>query len=112
MKRIISVLLLCALLCVCLASCGEAAPAKNYTLTQFNVNGVTYSASEINTLGIEGDVSILFSDDHTGSIRFAGQETEFSWDDSFLTSDGERIPYRMEDDKLILDLWGAELTFE
>lgn len=112
MKRILSMLLLCALLCVFLAACGDKEPERSYTLTKFSVNGVEYSASEINTLGIEGDIRIFFSEDHTGSLSFAGQESEFSWDDSYLTSEGERIPYRMEDGKLILDIQDATLIFE
>lgn len=112
MKRMVSLLILCALLCSCLVACGSSEPNDRYTLSQCIVNGVSYSASELKTLGIAEDVSISFSEDHTGTLCFGSQEMEFTWDDSYLTADGESVPYRKEGSKVILEIMDAELIFE
>lgn len=112
MKKALALTLCLCLLLSLLAGCGKEAPRGRYALSSFSMDGVSYSLSELEALGVGTEIYIVFHEDHSGLLHFGSSEMDFTWDGSCLRSEEDEIDYRFEDGKVILNHQDAQLTFE
>lgn len=104
-------LLLCLCLIFALCSCGNGDPQGDYVLQSFTMDDISYSIDQLETMGLDSEVSISFHEDQSGILRFGGKETSFTWDGKNLLSEGDSLPYRFEEGKVILSYQGTEMVF-
>ena len=104
-------LLLCLCLLFSLVACGSDDPEGEYVLLSFTMDGATYTVDQLEALGLDSKVSISFHEDQSGTLHFGGKEMGFTWDSESLQSEGDSLPYRFEDGKIILSYQNTELVF-
>lgn len=104
-------LLLCLCLLLSLVACGSGKPEGEYVLLSFTMDGATYTIDQLETMGLDSKVSIRFQEDQSGTLHFGGKEMRFTWDSENLHSEGDSLPYRFEDGKIILSYQDTELVF-
>ncbi|MBQ4566006.1 MAG: hypothetical protein IJA48_06625 [Oscillospiraceae bacterium] len=112
MKKALALTLCLCLLLSLLAGCGTEAPQGRYTLSSFSMDGVSYSLSELEALGVGTEIYIVFHEDHSGLLHFGSSEMDFTWDGSCLHSEEDEIDYRFEEDTVTLLYQGTEMVFQ
>lgn len=115
MKRILSVLLITALLAatLCLSACGSGNPLAG-TYKMKNFTGYRSSVFKANV----GEVSLVINDDSTGTLSMIGQTTKVKVDlenEKISFDDGKNyVPYQMEGKTLTIgnDKSNYTITFK
>lgn len=110
MKKFL-LLLLCLCLLLSAVACGSGEPEGEYVLQSFTMDGIAYSIDQLEALGLGSKVSIRFHEDQSGTLHFGGKEMRFTWDSENLHSEGDSLPYRFEEGKVILSYQDTELVF-
>ena len=118
--------ILCLLLALCMVMCfaacsdddddeDEESIAGNYAFHSMTSEGITMDADALETtLGATADeFFIILNKDGTGTICFAGEVEEITWDEEELTdSYGDSIAYTIDGNLLSLEVEGVEMTFK
>lgn len=111
MKKFLSIGLCLCLVLTFFAGCGKDVPSDRYDLTAFTLGGESYNKDDLDKLGQGTEIYIEFSDDQKGLLVFNGESMDFTWDGQYLISEGDSIPYRLEEGKLIVSYEDVELIF-
>lgn len=111
MKKVICLSLCLVLLTALLFGCGAEGPQGRYVLSSFSIEGITYSPEELQTMGMDAEISIQFANDGSGALRYGGREMDFTWDSSSLHTEEDELDYRFEEDTVTLLYQGTEMVF-
>lgn len=114
MKKLLSVLLIAAML-LCIAGCAGKAPGGRYDIVSMESSGIIMQKEQLKSLGVE--MFIIFNSDGTGILGFgSGDETEtddFTWEDGVITGDdGDTMEYSFDGTSVTLSHNNATIIFQ
>jgi len=83
-----------------------------YKLSEMVEGEESYGSEYMDLMEAVGMTCMLYiSDDGTALLDMFGETQELTWDDSYLTADGESIAYTIDGDQLVLAEGDLSLTF-
>lgn len=120
-KRVLSLLMLLAMMVSLVACGGDSSAAGTYHLTEMNVNGVSVDLKELSgQSGVEIKIDLVLEEDGNFSLDMGAlgvsQSMSGTWkadgNTLTLTSDGEDVPATLDGTKITLEEDGQMLIFQ
>lgn len=89
-----------------------ASDAGYYILTSMTEDGETFDEAMLKELGLYGTMYLVMNEDGTGYMCFGEDDTSsLTWEQGFITMDGETAPYTLEGDVLTIEEDGVSMTY-
>lgn len=82
-----------------------------YELVSMEQNGETVgNMDSLKSLGLTATMEL--KEDKTGTLNIFGETQQLTYDDKNITSDGQAVPYKFENNKLTMEQDGQKMVFE